>query len=186
MMPNEKKDYYFVERTQTNLKFITEQINNKVIPINHDEFYEVTNLLNCCLGLISYVYEFTNKTTKTRKDAIKLLDDIFVHYSYSKENYGEVKISIPIIQGVVNKTKCTKMSTLLCHMRNAICHGRINPVASEIDSNGKKYIVSVNFTDKRQKNAKKDNFDATLTIEQIYTFANDVANAYLEYCKNNK
>jgi len=183
MMPNEEKDYNFVERTQINLRFITEQISKKEIPINNDKFYEVTNLLNCCLGLVSYVYEFSNKATKNRKDAIKLLDNIFANYSYSEKKYGIIKTSMPIIQEKNKTTLCTKMSTLLYHMRNAICHGRIKPISSEPDSNGRGYIKAVQFTDKKSRNVKKDNFEAILKVKQICTFANDVANAYNSYNK---
>ncbi|MBR1809745.1 MAG: hypothetical protein IJ776_10225 [Paludibacteraceae bacterium] len=166
------------------MKYITSLIQKKPSEIlEDDKFYDVTNLINCCLGLVSYVYEDTMKYNKRKRNkALDMLREILQNYPYEVGKYGNIEISWSV-QGkkdIVYKD----MPTLLYHMRNAICHGNILPSCSNPDENGDQPITAIIFTDMR---GKTENFKATMDIVHIQNFANDVAEAYISYnTENNK
>ena len=185
-MIQKDEQYNFVERTQHNLQFITETTNKRE-PIN-DDFYDFTNLINHCLGLLSYVYEYVydsieydhpNDPSQQIKRYTKVkLDQIFSKLAYNPKRYGNISIS----RSFDNNNDCTDISILLYHMRNAICHGHIKPIV-ENDSRIIKqaYLWDENKNHRNPHNTNNKNFEITMDVAQLRYFANDIADAYNEY-----
>lgn len=107
----------FVERTKTNLKIIQEQSKH------HDEGYEVTQLINSCLGLIVFVNE-----DKSNFEATEISYDALVETQ--KEHAFSFNDSTTLIKykefPVTNRD--TQKSTLE-HIRHSLAHSNIGIIA---------------------------------------------------------
>ena len=182
------ENYNFVKRTQQNFKHISKEIEKKKIPINNNKFYEVTNLLCYCLGLISFVNQAAEDETdnilnstsnnKNRNELIKqILDKILKDITYSETKYGTIIVCYP--KWAPTDVSTTDISTIVYRMRNAICHNDIEPIGGEKDINGNQLIEKIRFVSKNDKNNIR--FHAEMTIKQIHQLVMDVSNAYLKY-----
>ena len=174
-------DYNFVERTQKNLECINEKIKKGIIQTDEDVFYEVTNLINCCLGMVTYVWETTIKKCGSNIKTLEALDEIYKSCSFTSERYGIIMKSqkpnrVSKYNGTTDENgNYVSLSVLIYHMRNAICHGNLTPM--QRDSKEEKSIITgFTFQEKSDKT-----FKAEMSYEQILSFAKDVANAYVIY-----
>ena len=182
-MISKEKPYKFVERTLANLNFMSKLINGESLP--KEDFNDFTNLINNCLGLLSYVYEYVsddiekNNPTYSRErlnEATKnSLDYILSSLTYEKSKYGTISRCIGYGTDRGNEM-CTDMATILRHMRNAICHGNLQPIVRKFDS----VICKVKFWDEplKKANPTDKNFEIEMTITQLEVFVNDIADAY--------
>ena len=181
--------YEFVERTQINLRNTSEMLcNREEEPV---EFYYVTNMLNHCLGLISYVYQYaedeSNRLAETDSNSNRLdtlgqiLDSITHDIKYDPSKYGDVKVCYPK-WGNVNVSSI-EISSIIYRMRNAICHNNIEFINGK-DANGRNNIERIRFTDGRDNHNPR--FDATMSIRQLKTLVLDISDAYLKYYKQSK
>lgn len=169
MLPANKKDYNFVKRTQENLLCVSKLLEGE--SVQSKDFYDFTNLINNCLGLIAYVYEYSlhqNVTLKKKDRLQKVVNKTPVCIN----KYGKISKCLSM-----NGTGLpdNDLSTLLYHMRNAICHGHIEPFSSGDKDN---IIAGAIFWD---KNSKGRNFEISMTIKEIEEFIYDIAEAYNSY-----
>lgn len=192
MLPDEKKDYNFVGRTQENLKFVSKLMRGEQIEVK--DFYDFTNLMNSCLGLLSYVYEYVfddiernnpkqNRTQLTSLTMQKL--GTIIGNNSNTSNYYETITKCSGFNSSDPSVICIDMPNLLRHMRNAICHGHIQPIP--IDSSNRT-IVKVSLWDEPLHKQNKDdkNFEIVMTLEQLENFANEVSTAYNIWKETNK
>lgn len=155
----------FVERTLSNIEWIEKQNSiNKENP-TAKTFYEFTNLINQCLGLILLPSQFSNST-------------FLANFSQELTHYG-------VGNNIVNKIKGNKdktLSNILRHLRNGIAHGHIQQYS----------VNNHDITDVRILDADKgvvitsDDDAHTIiefNIEELRTFAIKVAE---EYCRLKK
>jgi hypothetical protein len=155
----------FVERTLSNLEWIEKRNSiNKENP-TAKTFYEFTNLINQCLGLILLPSQFSNST-------------FLANFSQELTHYG-------VGNNIVNKIKGNKdktLSNILRHLRNGIAHGHIQQYS----------VNNHDITDVRILDADKgvvitsDDDAHTIiefNIEELRTFAIKVAE---EYCRLKK
>ena len=183
------KEYDFVKRTQMNLKRISSIISSRqTIESNEPvKFYHVTNLINSCLGLVSYVFQYAEDEAFSRYQSNSTIDlnnltgdvlkEIFQNIHFNANEYGNVEKCLP--KWGNNNISSTDIAAIVYRMRNAICHNNIAFTSRE-HRNGKKYIESVHFNSK-SKDGRSDVFRATMTIKQLKKFVLDVSEAYLEY-----
>ena len=155
-------EYDFVERTLRNIEWIEKQ--NSIVKDDPTSmtFYEFTNLINQCLGLILLPSQFSNST-------------FLANFSQELTHYG-------VGDNIVNKIKGNKdktLSNILRHLRNGIAHGHIQQYS----------VNNHDITDVRILDADKgvvitSDDDAhtiiELNIEELRTFAIKVAE---EYCR---
>lgn len=155
-------EHDFVERTINNLKWI--DTKNSIDKTNKDStiFYEFTNLINQCLGLILLPSQFSDK--------------IFL------KNFPQELSYYGVGDHIVNKIKNNKQKTLsnvMRHIRNGIAHGHIQ---QHSDNNND--ITDIRILDaNRDVTIANDNDAHTIiefTIKELKTFAIKVAE---EYCK---
>ena len=155
-------EHDFVERTINNLKWI--DTKNSIDKTNQDStiFYEFTNLINQCLGLILLPSQFSN--------------DAFLKCFPQELKFYEVDDSI------VKKMKSDEpkiLSNVLRHIRNGIAHGHIQ---QHSDNNND--ITDIRILDaNRDVTIANDNDAHTIiefTIQEFTTFTTKVAK---EYCK---
>lgn len=158
-------EYDFVERTLRNIEWIEKQ--NSIVKDDPTSmtFYEFTNLINQCLGLILLPSQFSNST-------------FLANFTQELTHYG-------VGYNIVNKIKGNKdktLSNILRHLRNGIAHGHIQQYS----------VNNHNITDVRILDADKgvvitSDDDAhtiiELNIEELRTFAIKVAE---EYCRLKK
>ena len=109
-------EHDFVERTINNLKWI--DTKNSIDKTNKDStiFYEFTNLINQCLGLILLPSQFSNN-------------------AFLKCFPQELKI-YEVDDSIVKKLKSDEpkiLSNVLRHIRNGIAHGHIQQVIDGSD-----------------------------------------------------
>lgn len=158
-------EHDFVERTINNLKWIDSK--NSIDKTNKDStiFYEFTNLINQCLGLIVLPSQFSN--------------DAFLKCFPQELKFYEVDDSI------VKKMKSDEpkiLSNVLRHIRNGIAHGHIQQVMD-----GKNDITDVKIWDiNHHSNNPTENDAHTIIefrVEELKLFAINVAK---EYCKLKK
>jgi hypothetical protein len=158
-------EHDFVERTINNLKWI--DTKNSIDKTNKDStiFYEFTNLINQCLGLIILVKELSDDSF------VKSLPQAIEHYSLRKAD----------IDGLADNDLI--LLNVLTHLRNSIAHGHIQQ-----SDDGNDEITEVVFWDANPWELKKENKDMTidnaevkifLTFEKLKNFANTIANEYL-------
>lgn len=158
-------EHDFVERTINNLKWI--DTKNSIDKTNKDStiFYEFTNLINQCLGLIILVKELSDDSF------VKSLPQAIEHYSLRKTD----------IDGLADNDLI--LLNVLTHLRNSIAHGHIQQ-----SDDGNDEITEVVFWDAKPWELKKENKDMTidnaevkifLTFEKLKNFANTIANEYL-------
>lgn len=158
-------EYDFVERTLRNIEWIEKQ--NSIVKDDPTSmtFYEFTNLINQCLGLILLPSQFSNST-------------FLANFTQELTHYG-------VGDNIVNKIKGNKdktLSNILRHLRNGIAHGHIQQYS----------VNNHDITDVRILDADKgivitSDDDAhtiiELNIEELRTFAIKVAE---EYCRLKK
>lgn len=149
----------FIKRTKVNLQTIQEEIDSRQ---KRGEFYEVTHMLNYCLGLVVYPTELLKekKLKITNKE----------QYKFCEMPYGKILLCLD------NSWKNTiKFDCVLRHMRNSICHRQI-----ATNTNGK-YITELHFYDydrKKGNERRTANFHMVMSIKQLPLFANEVINFY--------
>lgn len=158
-------EYDFVERTLRNIEWIEKQTSIVKDDPTSMMFYEFTNLINQCLGLILLPSQFSNST-------------FLANFSQELTHYG-------VGDNIVNKIKGNKdktLSNILRHLRNGIAHGHIQEYS----------VNNHDITDVRILDADKgvvitSDDDAhtiiELNIEELRTFAIKVAE---EYCRLKK
>ena len=158
-------EYDFVIRTLRNIEVIEKQIVINKKNNNDTTFYEFTNLINQCLGLILLPSQFSNST-------------FLANFTQELTHYG-------VGDNIVNKIKGNKdktLSNILRHLRNGIAHGHIQQYS----------VNNHDITDVRIFDADKgvvitSDDDAhtiiELNIEELRTFAIKVAE---EYCRLKK
>ena len=158
-------EYDFVERTLRNIEWIEKQ--NAINKENHTvtPFYEFTNLINQCLGLILLPSQFSNST-------------FLANFSQELTHYG-------VGDNIVNKIKGNKdktLSNILRHLRNGIAHGHIQQYSVD-----KHDITDVRILDADKGVVITSDDDAhtiiEFNIEELRTFAIKVAE---EYCRLKK
>ena len=155
-------EYDFVERTLSNIEWIEKQNSIDNENRNALDFYEVTNFINQCLGLIILPSQFSN--------------NIFL------KNFPQELSYYGVGDHIVNKIKDNKQKTLsnvMRHIRNGIAHGHIQ---QHSDNNND--ITDIRILDaNRDVTIANDNDAHTIiefTIKELKTFAIKVAE---EYCK---
>lgn len=155
-------EHDFVERTINNLKWI--DTKNSIDKTNKGStiFYEFTNLINQCLGLILLPSQFSDK--------------IFL------KNFPQELSYYGVGDHIVNKIKDNKQKTLsnvMRHIRNGIAHGHIQQVIDGSDD-----ITDVKIWDVDQNIENPTEKDAhtiiEFRVEELKTFAIKVAK---EYCR---
>ena len=158
-------EHDFIERTINNLKWI--DTKNSIDKTNKDStiFYEFTNLINQCLGLILLPSQFSNST-------------FLANFTQELTHYG-------VGDNIVNKIKGNKdktLSNILRHLRNGIAHGHIQQYSANNHD-----ITDVRILDADKGVVITSDDDAhtiiELNIEELRTFAIKVAE---EYCRLKK
>lgn len=158
-------EYDFVERTLRNIEWIEKQ--NSIVKDDPTSmtFYEFTNLINQCLGLILLPSQFSNST-------------FLANFTQELTHYG-------VGDNIVNKIKGNKDKTLsntLRHLRNGIAHGHIQQYSANNHD-----ITDVRILDADKGVVITSDDDAhtiiELNIEELRTFAIKVAE---EYCRLKK
>ena len=158
-------EYDFVERTLRNIEWIEKQ--NSIVKDDPTSmtFYEFTNLINQCLGLILLPSQFSNST-------------FLANFTQELTHYG-------VEDNIVNKIKGTKdktLSNILRHLRNGIAHGHIQQYSANNHD-----ITDVRILDADKGVVITSDDDAhtiiELNIEELRTFAIKVAE---EYCRLKK
>jgi len=145
----EYKDFSknFIERTKDNLRIYSGKC-------------EVTNLINCCLGLIIIPKEIL--VDKLSNDAVYEYD---LSYCISKTKNCITDDYAPTGDNTFG------LKNIVRHIRNGLSHGRI-----EQKTEGKE-IVGLRIFDKHNSN---ENFSIEFKIEEFKTFALRVADGFLE------
>lgn len=158
-------EYDFVERTLSNIEWIEKQNSIDNENRNALDFYEVTNFINQCLGLIILPSQFSDK--------------IFL------KNFPQELSYYGVGDHIVNKIKDNKQKTLsnvMRHIRNGIAHGHIQQVIDGSDD-----ITDVKIWDVDQNIENPTEKDAhtiiEFRVEELKLFAINVAK---EYCKFKK
>lgn len=146
----------FVERTLQNLTYVAQHEIEK-----QEDFNEVTNLINCMMGLVCYPKEAT-------KIDFKRLNTPLGPKQY-KHNYGDIYLCIS-----EKGKKSRAMKEIIRHMRNSICHGNF----IQGKTNSQNEIEELRFQDFNEKGVKK--FDMVMTISQLREFVNEISNRYLQ------
>ena len=158
-------EHDFIERTINNLTWI--DTKNSIDKTNKDStiFYEFTNLINQCLGLILLPSQFSNST-------------FLANFTQELTHYG-------VGDNIVNKIKGNKdktLSNILRHLRNGIAHGHIQQYSANNHD-----ITDVRILDADKGVVITSDDDAhtiiELNIEELRTFAIKVAE---EYCRLKK
>ena len=158
-------EYDFVERTLRNIEWIEKQ--NSIVKDDPTSmtFYEFTNLINQCLGLILLPSQFSNST-------------FLANFTQELTHYG-------VGDNIVNKIKGNKdktLSNILRHLRNGIAHGHIQQYSV---NNHDITDVRIFDADKGVEITSDDDAHTIieLNIEELRTFAIKVAE---EYCRLKK
>lgn len=117
--------------------------------------YEVTNLINNCLGLIvipnDHLLEMLPKYTFNANDKRFGIMKRNIRYEY-KEDY--------------------ELQNIVQHVRNGLSHGHIEQQSAEGE------IVGLRIFDKRNKTSP-ENFSVVMSIDELKLFAFSLANAFL-------
>ena len=158
-------EYDFIERTLKNLSWIEKQWYQRCQEQETDEnFYEFTNLVNQCLGLIIFPKEFS--------------DDTFINQL--PQELKSYHIGDSIVKKIKGDNKTLK--NILHHLGNGIAHGHILQY-----SNGNNDITDVKIFDVNPQVRKPTEQDAhtifEFSVEELKTFVIKVAE---EYCRLKK
>ena len=148
-MEYNKQDFLsdFINRTLTNLEYIQQaEKQGKTV-------YEVTQLVNSCLGVIVFLQQYGDGLITDADICPILLQDL--QNSITTNTYKR------------NRKK-TNFNNILYHLRNALSHGKLDFTNEEHD--GKMQISSIKFTDTDIKD-KNQKFIITLNIAQIEQLA---------------
>lgn len=158
MAQYEKKED-FIKRTKENLQTIQDEIEPRQ---KKGEFYEVTHMLNYCLGLVVYPAELLKESKQKSKNNEQ--------YKFCSMPYGDILLCLD------NSWKnTTRFDCVLRHMRNAICHGQVK--TNRIG----KYITELHFYDydRKKGNVRRTaNFHMVMSIKQLPLFASEVISYY--------
>lgn len=149
----EYKDFSrdFIKRTKCNVAM-------------YDGKYEVTNLINCCLGLI-----IIPKETIADKLSNDVVYECDLSYGISKEKNNINDDYAP------NGDNTFGLKNIVRHIRNGLSHGRIE------QNTENKEIVGLRIFDKQDnKNSTLENFSIEFTIEEFKTFALRVSDDFLK------
>jgi hypothetical protein len=131
----------FINRTRENL----EKYSGK---------YEVTNLINCCLGLIIIPKQ-------------KLKDKMPKYVFNNEDNsFGITKSNIPY-----EEKSNFDLSNVLRHIRNGLAHGRIDQKTHNCE------IVGLRIHDKLNEN-ENENFVIEFSIEEFKNFAVKISDLF--------
>lgn len=160
------------EYTNITIDFIsrTKDILNKLTDLTE---YDVTLLLNCCLGLIGMPSEKYSGNANNHAIFSKKLMDVF-----NDPSWGITENSIKIPKSkkeLANK----KLTYLVKKIRNGICHFHIKAEAYADLTTKNKIIEKINIKDKHPK-TNSLNFEIELSIEQLKTFAIKLADEILK------
>lgn len=109
--------------------------------------YDVTNLINCCFGLIIIPKQLLIKSLT----AYEFTDDD-ITYGFSKQN---IKL---------NDENNYKLDNVLRHIRNGLSHGCIEQKSVE------KEITGIRIFD-RYSESSPENFSIELTVNELKKFA---------------
>jgi len=146
----------FVERTMQNLSYIEQ---HKIE--NENDFNEVTNLINCMIGLVCYPKEATKKD-------FQRLNTPLGRRQY-KHKYGDIYLCLDST-GKRSRT----LPEIIRHMRNSICHGNF----IQGKTNSQNEIEELRFQDFNKKGVM--NFDMVITIAQLRKFVEEISSRYLQ------
>ena len=162
----QKVNYDFIERTQK----LLEQYDNVKLP--PEEKYEVTLLLNACVGLLFICKEkYNDKLPDSAAKLDEIKNCVIICRTYDDSS-----------KTVVNEEKT--VASICRHLRNSIAHCNFS-FNSTKQINRKKVITSIIFRDScmveyRDKNNKKrkkteKTFDAEIDIKTLREFLLDVS-----------
>ena len=132
----------FVKRTKANLS-------------DYSGDFEVTNLINSCLGLIII--------PKQR------ISDRIPTYEFTEQNCD---FGITLKNICFEQNKNYELSNILRHIRNGLAHGRIE----QKSKNGE--IAGLRIYDKN--NNSGENFSIEFSVEEFKRFAISVSNKFIE------
>lgn len=135
----------FIKRTLINLEYIQQAEKQG------KEVYEVTQLVNSCLGLIVFLQQYGDGLISDADICPSLLKDL--QNSITKNTYK-------------GKRKEQNFNNILYHLRNAISHGKL--YFENEEHNGEMQISCIEFTD---VNDKQQQFVIKLNIKQIEKLA---------------
>ena len=142
--------------------FISRTLN---ILENYDGEYEITSLINNCIGLL-----ILPKALLERKLPTDVLNDNKKAYGISRKNINFIRTESA--QDQFDNYDEYNIRNVVTHMRNAISHGHIEQQAI---AQGE--IESLKFEDFLGKNKS---FEAVLTVSQFKEFAISIAKDVLE------
>lgn len=125
--------------------------------IDYSGNFEVTNLINNCLGLIIIPKQ--------------LLNSNLTHYIFTDSDfkYGISKDNIKLEKG-----NNYKLTNVIRHIRNGLSHGRIE---QESDSNDK--IIGLRIYDCND-DASPENFSIEMSIEEFKTFTLKLSDDFIK------
>lgn len=154
----------FINRTLINLEYIQQAEKQG------KEVYEVTQLVNSCLGLIVFLQQYGDELI-TDADIcpifLKELKESVIENTYTKDKKKDRREA--------------NFNNILYHLRNAISHGKLDFKNEE--HNGQMQICSIEFEDKRKKEGKTEKFIIKLSIEQIEKLAKCIIRNLRLLCK---
>lgn len=133
----------FIERTICNVN-------------NYKGHYEVTNLINNCMGLLVIL---------SNSDLIKLSD-----YTFDETNH-RFRITRSNIQ--YESSNDYSLRNVVRHIRNGLAHGRIKQQTEEND------IIGIRIHDK-YNDASNENFAIELSINEFRDFVFSLSEYYLQ------
>ncbi len=133
----------FVNRTLTNLEYIQQAEKQG------KEVYEVTQLVNSCLGLVVLLQQYGDGLFTDVDICPSLLKDL--QNSIIKNTYK-------------GRRKERNFNNILYHLRNALSHGKLNFEKEE--RNGKVEISNIEFIDINAKDEIQQ-FIINLNVKQI-------------------
>ncbi|GAA1368384.1 HEPN family nuclease [Peribacillus frigoritolerans] len=131
------------------------------------EKYEVTLLINLCIGLITLPNEYSKRNNSTfskflmdKYNGIRVQDVL----STIEAGKGVIKIETTIYKNILN----VPYVDYLRKLRNAISHGRVEFSGEE------NIISSITLSD-------KDNSYITLEVEELKMISRNIANVHLNF-----
>jgi hypothetical protein len=149
----ENQDLDFVKRTKEILK----QYDN--YQIEKSTKYEVTLLLNCCVGLLLLPQE-------------RVFDELPATI-INKEEWGISPDDIKTIIDNKKNVELKNIQNIARHLRNSIAHYRFTAKPDKVDD-----IKEITFIDYLFKSTTKS-FEITITIENLKIFIDKISNDFI-------
>ncbi|MFK4766030.1 HEPN family nuclease [Desulfobaculum sp. SPO524] len=149
----------FVERTTENLKIIQEQKKH------HDKGYEVTQLINSCLGLIVFVNENKSNFEATEISYDALIKKQKEHSFSFNDSTARIKYTELSLDKNDTPQKTRKLKhkaptkSTLEHMRHSLAHSNIGIIAKDHQIKG--------LTLKNKLGGEKTIWHIAITIEEF-------------------